>query len=62
MAGGSLPPIRRSLTTNSNPIKYTVGGAQLLNLIYTNLIKQIKGMGAQVHSLALQKAKIQRPS
>lgn len=56
MAGGSLPPIRRSLTTNSSPIKYTVGGAQLLNLIYTNLIKQIKGMGAQVHSLALQKA------
>lgn len=47
---------------NSSPIKYTVGGAQLLNLIDTNLIKQTKGMGAQIHSLALQKAKMQRPS
>ena len=47
---------------NSSHIKYTVGGAQFLNLIYTNLIKPTKGMGAQAHSLALQKAKMQRPS
>lgn len=49
--------MRRSPTMNSSHMKYTVGGAQFLNLIYTNLIKQTKGMGAQVHSWPYKRLK-----